>query len=165
MKWRVLYCNNLKKEYNLNRNSGGKSMNQNEELIKSWIRFSSIIKNNRIIEHYNYNEAILLNLAYEAYQQNKGVYLKDILSFTKMLKSLANRTINQLVLQGFVFRKKDTFSKRQIIYFNPDKEQEYLVMHQFILNKVQGIINILGEEDTNHFIRIVQKLDTYSDNL
>ncbi|MDE5715247.1 MAG: hypothetical protein K2I42_03850 [Anaeroplasmataceae bacterium] len=140
-------------------------MDRNEEIIKSWIRLSSIIKNNRIIEHYNYNEAIILNLVYEAYQQQKGVYLKDILHFTKMLKSLANRTINQLVEQDFVYRKKDEFSTKQIIFFNKNKEKEYLLMHQFILNKVQDIVSVLGDDDTDSFIRIVKKLNAYSEKL
>ena len=53
-------------------------MDKKEELIKSWIRLTAMIRNNRITK--NYNEAIILNLVYEAYQRNEGIYLQDILS-------------------------------------------------------------------------------------
>lgn len=133
-------------------------MNKNEEVIKSWIRLTSIIRNNRIIKNYNYNEAIILNLVYEAYQKQEGVYLQDILSFTHMLKSLANRTINQLVTAGFVYRQKENGSNRQILYFVAAKEQEYLSMHEEILKKVESIAEIVGEEDLEIFISIVKRL-------
>ncbi len=131
-------------------------MDKKEELIKSWIRLTAMIRNNRITK--NYNEAIILNLAYEAYQRNEGIYLQDILSFTHMLKSLANRTINQLVAAGFVYRKKAPGSNRQIIYFAAEKEEAYLSMHQEILKKVEAITQIVGEQDLETFISIVKRL-------
>lgn len=133
-------------------------MDTSEEVITAWISLTSIIKNNRIMKEYGYNESITLNLVYQAYKKGEDIYLQEIIRKTKMLKSLTNRTINRLIEKGFVYRKKDANSNRQMICFVPAKENDYLVMHKSTLNKVNKILEILGEKDALDFIRISQKI-------
>ncbi len=127
-----------------------------EKLIDVWIELTAKIKNNRITKSISYNEAVILNLVYNSYLKESGVYIQEILKKTKMLKSLCNRTLNQLLAKDFIYRRN--IKNQGIIYFNPVKEQEYLRIHQETLNYIAPIIDILGENDTREFIRIISKL-------
>lgn len=127
-----------------------------EELIRNWIELTAIIKNNRIIKSISYNEAIILNYAYEAFLQEKGLFMQEILKKTKMLKSLCNRTLNQLIEKKFL--RKSVVKNQVIVYFNEDKVEDYLKIHQETFSSLQPIFEVLDTEDQMDFIRISEKL-------
>ena len=87
-----------------------------EQLITAWVRLTGIFKNTRITKGMVYNEAIVMLVAYNRYREDgKGlVSFKEIVSETRMLKSLVNRTIDSLVAKGYLTRcegkdKRTTF--------------------------------------------------------
>lgn len=123
-----------------------------EDLIQAWIKSTSSIKNNRIFSEISYNEAIILNLCYNAYLERKGIYTKEIIQTTKMLKSLVNRTLNYLRAKNFIYTT--TEKKQVIVYFNPQMEESYKKIHEHTIDYVLPIINKLGEENIKEFIRI-----------
>lgn len=127
-----------------------------ERLIETWIELTSLIKNNRITKTISYNEAVVLNLVYKAYLKNEGIYIQEILRITKMLKSLCNRTLNELISKGFIIKKM--VKNQGLLFFNSLKEKDYLKIHQETLNYIAPIIKVFGQEDTEEFIRIVSKI-------
>ncbi|MDE5565573.1 MAG: hypothetical protein K2I77_01180 [Anaeroplasmataceae bacterium] len=127
-----------------------------EELIRNWIELTALIKNNRIIKSISYNEAIILNYAYEAFLQEKGLYMQEILKKTKMLKSLCNRTLNQLIEKKFL--SKSVVKNQVVVYFNEDKVEDYIKIHQETFSSLQPIFEVLDTEDQMDFIRISEKL-------
>lgn len=127
-----------------------------EELIQTWIELTGLIKNNRIMKSISYNEGIILNYTYKAYLNNGGIYIQEILKRTRMLKSLCNRTINQLLEKGFIYRKQE---KNQLqIFFCPEKEEEYLRIHRETMEYIQPILDIWGVDETETFIKSIRKL-------
>lgn len=128
-----------------------------EKLIKAWIKITSIIKNNRIFEDISYNEAIILNLVYEKFENKEGLYVQDIIKHTKMLKSLVNRTLNSLLEKGFISKVQD---KNQVqVYFNEAMQADYLKIHKHTLAYIHPIIAKIGVEDIQAFIRIADKIE------
>ena len=131
-------------------------------LLKAWVKLSSILKNSRITKGLMYNEATIMLLLYDRYlQDGMGmISIKEITAETKMLKSLVNRTINALEKKGLLERCEGSGDKR-VIYVKciQEKLPVFLEVHNSSLQLAQGIIGIIGPEDAETFIRIVQKLE------
>lgn len=131
------------------------------ELILAWVKLSGIIKNNRVTTTLKYNEAIIMLTVYNEFLKD-GVGLtsvQDIIKETGMLKSLANRTLGELEGRGLITYKKGTIDKRtKFVKLVKEKLDVFLAVHNASLGVSQNIIDIIGEDDAETFIRIVQKL-------
>ncbi|MBO5743892.1 MAG: MarR family transcriptional regulator [Clostridia bacterium] len=139
-----------------------------ETLIKSWVKLSAMVKNSRITKGLVYNEAIIMLLIYERYQKDgEGVIsIKEITKETNMLKSLVNRTINSLEQKGFIERCEKSGDKRMVyVKCIADRLETFLIIHKGSIDIATQIIDIIGDEDTNAFIRIVNKLEKAGYNL
>ena len=135
---------------------------QAENLLQAWISLCGIIKNSRITKGLLYNEAIVMNILYNEYSKNAegAVSIKFITQKTKMLKSLVNRTVNSLEKKGFIERCVLPGDKRMgYVRCVREKTGNYLKVHSESLNHAQNIIDIIGEEDAETFIRLVKKIE------
>ncbi len=132
------------------------------KLLIAWVKLSGMIKNNRITKELQYNEATVMLLLYRSYMKDgEGlISVKEIISETGMLKSLANRTINSLEAKGLVTKCQGKKDKRTILLkCVTERLDTFLEVHNSSLDVAKGIVDIIGEEDTEHFIRIVNKID------
>ena len=129
-----------------------------ERIITAWVKLTGVLKNTRITQGMIYNEAIVMNLVYSRYQEDgEGlVSFKEIVKRTQMLKSLVNRTIDSLVRQGYL-EKIDGADKRTT-YVRAKNFDDYLTEHEKTLTLVRGIIDTIGEEDAEAFIRLADKI-------
>lgn len=129
-----------------------------ERVISAWVRMTGILKNTRITQNMIYNEAIVMNMVYRRYQEDgEGlVSFKEIVSETRMLKSLVNRTIDSLVGKGCLERidgkdKRTTFVRAANL-------EAYMKEHAKTLSLVRGIVEVVGAEDAEAFVRIADKI-------
>ncbi len=142
---------------------------QEEKLLQAWVTLSGIIKNSRITKGLQYNEAIVMNVIYNRYTEDgEGrVSIKEITAKTRMLKSLVNRTVNSLIKKGFVQRCEAEGDKR-VVYVKcvQEKMDTFLKVHGGSVKIANSIIEIIGDEDTQAFIRLVEKIEKsgYSPN-
>jgi len=135
-----------------------------EELINAWVTLSGIIKNCRITKGLVYNEAIVMMLLYYRYKADgKGIVsIKEITSETKMLKSLVNRTVNSLEKKGFLERcNTENVSDKRMVYVRCVEStlDKYLAIHDGSLEIANIIMETIGPEDTEAFIRIAKKIE------
>lgn len=134
---------------------------QKLRLLQAWVRLSATLKSSRITKGLQYNESIVMLLLYERYTADGVgmVSMKEIASETKMLKSLVNRTINSLEEKGLVARC-DSGSDKRVIYVRciHEKLDTFMEVHNSSLEIAQKIISIIGPEDADAFIRIVDKI-------
>ncbi len=134
---------------------------QKLQLLQAWVRLSAILKSSRITNGLQYNESIVMLLLYERYAADGigMVSMKEIASRTNMLKSLVNRTINSLEGKGLVARCNGETDKR-VIYVRciHEKLDVFMDVHNSSLEIAQKIIDIIGAEDADAFIRIVDKI-------
>jgi len=139
-------------------------ISRTEALIKAWVKLSGMIKNTRITKGLVYNEAIIMMLIYERYQKDgKGIIsIKELTQETKMLKSLVNRTVNSLEKKGFLERcnLEDASDKRMVYVKCVEQElDKYLIIHNGSLELAKSIIETIGNEDADTFIRLVKKIE------
>ncbi len=118
-----------------------------EQLITAWVRLTGIFKNTRITKGMVYNEAIVMLVAYNRYREDgRGlVSFKEIVSETRMLKSLVNRTIDSLVAKGYLTRCE-----------GKDKRTT------FIRELARNMMQIIGTEDAEAFVRISDKIAAHT---
>ena len=130
----------------------------NEKLILAWVKLTGVLKNTRITQGMIYNEASVMLIVYHRYlQDGEGlVSFKELVKATHMLKSLVNRTIDSLVNKGYL-EKSDGQDKRTT-FVRPRNLEEYLKVHDKTLELVQSIVDLIGEEDAEAFIRVSEKI-------
>lgn len=126
-------------------------------LIQAWVQLSGMLKNSRFTKELPYNEAIVMLQLYEA--GNRSVSMKEITAQTHMLKSQVNRTINSLEEKGLLERCEGE-GDRRVGYVRAVKEgmEIFLQVHASSMEIAKDISTIIGPEDTDHFIRIADKL-------
>ncbi|MBQ2696997.1 MAG: MarR family transcriptional regulator [Clostridia bacterium] len=133
-----------------------------EQLLRAWVKLTGMVKNSRITKGLAYNEAIVMLLLYNRYQEDGVgmISMKEIAEETKMLKSLVNRTINTLEEKGLLERCTSQDDKR-VIFVRCIKEKldTFLSVHNSSLALSQKMIDIIGEEDAEAFVRITQKIE------
>ena len=129
----------------------------NLALIQAWVRLCGMLKKSRFSAALPYNESIVMLQLYQAGE--KPISIKEIINQTRMLKSQVNRTINALETKGLLERCPG-FGDRRIGYVRIVKEKmEQVLQVQTSFSEIgQNISNIIGPDDTAHFIRIVNKL-------
>lgn len=132
-----------------------------EDVIASWVRLTGILKNTRLTQGMIYNEAIVMLIVNRKYEED-GVGLvsfKEIVNETKMLKSLVNRTIDSLVRKELLMRCDGELDRRTtFVRPIPEHLGEYLNVHKRTLALVKNIIDIIGKEDAETFVRLTDKL-------
>lgn len=125
-------------------------------LIRSWVRLSGILKNSRFTKGLPYNEAIVMLQLFEA---DAPISIREITNHTRMLKSQVNRTLNALEAKGLIERCEGE-GDRRVGYVRAVKERldVFLQVHASSMEIAKNISSIIGQEDTDAFIRIVDKL-------
>lgn len=132
--------------------------NLEEALITAWVGLTGVLKNNRMTQGLNYNEAIVMNIAYHHYQQGKDTSFKTIVQTTKMLKSLVNRTIDSLVRKNLLERSDGEDKRTTFVRPVTENLKIFLKVHEQSLALAHAAVEIIGEEDAKAFVRIAQKI-------
>ena len=130
-----------------------------ERLITAWVRLTGIFKNTRITKGMVYNEAIVMLVAYNRYREDGDglVSFKEIVSETRMLKSLVNRTIDSLVAKGYLARCEGKDKRTTFIRIVPENIGGFLEVHAHSLELARNMMQIIGTEDAEAFVRISDK--------
>ncbi len=135
---------------------------QPEQLLEAWVKLSSIIKNTRMIKELPYNEATVMRLLYNRFREDGDglVSLKEITAKTQMLKSQVNRTVNSLENKGLLERC-EAGGDRRVVFVRcvPENLKSYIAVHNHSLSTAQKILNIIGENDAQAFVRLVGKIE------
>ena len=135
------------------------SENLDEEIITAWVGLTSALKNSRITQGLNYNEAVVMNIAYHHYMNNGELTsFKSITQKTKMLKSLVNRTIDSLVQQDLLERFEGEDKRTTFVRPVQKNIDVFLRVHEQSLELARSLLQIIGEEDARRFINIAKRI-------
>jgi hypothetical protein len=134
-----------------------------EELLQAWIKLSTTIKGNRVLEDLSLNEMIIFNILLENEKKSKDFSFSDLLKQTKMLKSQLNHVLNKMQEEHYLisYAKDD---KRKIYYrINQDGLANYELEHQKIIKILSKSISQMGEEKTKQLVDLLnQYVDLFS---
>lgn len=131
-----------------------------EELVTAWVRLTAVLKNTRMTQGMIYNEAIVMMIAYNQYRKD-GVGLvsfKDLVTETKMLKSLVNRTIDSLVAKNYLVRQEGEDRRTTYVKPVPENLEEFLRVHESSKTLAHDIVDLIGREDAEAFVRLAAKI-------
>ena len=128
-----------------------------ERLLSAWIGINGFFKDSRMTQELTYNEAVVMKLVYDQYRADGvgRVPLRSILKRTNMLKSLANRTIDSLCAQGYLVKERS--GRALSLRLAPQRLADFLAVHQRPLALAQAVIDAIGPEDADRFVRICEK--------
>lgn len=135
--------------------------NIQNSLIGSWVKLSGIIKNSRITTGLKYNEAIVMLSIYSRYLADGEGFtsVQDIIKETGMLKSQVNRTLGELEKQGLItFTKGKKDRRTKFVKCVKEKLDIFLTVHNSSVKVAEKIVDIIGKDDAETFVRIVTKL-------
>ena len=129
-----------------------------ERLLSAWIGINGFFKDSRMTRELTYNEAVVMKLVYDQYRADGVgcVPVQSILKRTNMLKSLANRTIDSLCAQGYVVKERN--GRALSLRFVTQRLPDFLAVHQRPLALAQAVIDTIGPEDTERFVRICERV-------
>lgn len=131
-----------------------------EQLLSAWIDINGFFKDSRMTKALTYNEAIVMKLAFDQYRSDGigQISVQTILKQTRMLKSLANRTINSLCEQGYLAKERNQDDARELsVRLIPERLNDFLAVHEQSLHLAQAVIDAIGVADTEEFVRICRK--------
>lgn len=132
-----------------------------ERMLGAWIEVNGMLKDSRITRDLTYNEAIVMKLVYDQYRcDGTGrVAVGRIAREANMLKSLVNRTVGALCGRGYLLRERGERDGRTV-FVRPveDRLEDFLAVHRRSLALVQQIIDVVGREDAESFVRMAEKL-------
>ncbi len=87
--------------------------------------------------------------------------VRDIIKETGMLKSQANRTLGELEKQGLITFTQGIKDRRtKFVKCVKEKLDVFLAVHNSSVRVAENIIGIIGKDDTETFIQIVEKLSS-----
>ena len=137
---------------------------QAKNLLDAWVKLSGLLKNTRITKGLMYNEATVMLILYKKYTEDgEGIVsVRDIVFQTNMLKSLVTRTVTDLEKKGLLERcEADDSPDKRIRYVRCVKEKLdiFLEVHESSLALSEKILNVIGKEDAQAFVRIVKKIE------
>ncbi len=132
----------------------------NEDLLNAWVGMTSMFKNTRLTKELTYNEATVLLFAWNRYQAGEPtISVKELLSKTKMQKSLLNRTLDMLEKKHLITKSRsDDDARLVMVALQPDHLDVFQAVHERSLEIIDWVITVIGEEDAESFIRIYSKL-------
>lgn len=137
----------------------------NEQLLDVWLHLSVVINNERVVSDVPYNESLICNILYRNQLQDPGHLLTatDLCDATRMLKSQMNRTLNSMEEKGFISRERSRTDKRLVyVHLNREHTKLYEQQHSQILNKLDTLIERIGEEKTQQTISLLEEIATIS---
>lgn len=132
-----------------------------ERMLGAWIEVNGMLKDSRITRDLTYNEAVVMKLVYDKYRADGAgrVAVGRIARETNMLKSLVNRTVGALCDRGYLLRERGERDGRTV-FVRPveDRLEDFLAVHRRSLALVRQIIDVVGREDAESFVRMAEKL-------
>lgn len=129
-----------------------------EQVLRAWVALNGTLKDSQMTKGLTYNEAIVMLLILEQYRKD-GIgrtSVQYLLKSTNFLKSLMNRTINALCSQGYL--QKERVGRQLFVSPLPQRLPDFLAVHNHSLSLARQVIDAIGQEDAQNFVRICEKL-------
>lgn len=116
-----------------------------ENLLDSYLRFTTAISNERVVSELPYNEALICNLLYR--NENRPLTARDLCEETQMQKSQMARTLNEMEEKGLILRRRSQTDRRQVLVeLNREGAEAFFRQHTRTLEIVRAMEEKLTPE-------------------
>jgi len=152
-----------------------------EQLLETWLSFTSVVRNERIVKGFTFREILILHIlanqdtcktsasksdtcktsAAKSAQKNIPdgyITATDIVNQTSMLKPQVNKILDSLESRKLIKRQRSDKDKRYVfISLTPYGRRQYLHEHKNIIDLIEQLISSLGE---NNARKLISNLDS-----
>lgn len=135
----------------------------NEELLSAWLRLSSVIDNQRLVQGISFNEALVCNLLVQATRRGEVLTARDLCGQTRILKSQMNAILLSLEERGVIERCQSQQDRRKLeLRLRPQGMERYIASHTSILAMIDQLIAGMGEDSIHQLIPLLHQVaDTF----
>ncbi len=132
----------------------------NEQLLDAWIKINGTLKDTKTCKDLPYNQAIIMKFLYDQYKIDGigKVSFQTLIEKTNFVKSLVNRTIDQLCENNFVIRIKE--GRKAYVQLVSENLDAFLKTHENSLRICDEIIARIGIDDAETLIRVFNEVFT-----
>lgn len=139
-------------------------MDKLESLVNSWVRFSLVLRNEKLVSTLTYNETVICGMINK---NGNEMQFKNLSKIMNMSKSLLTRSLNDLEKRGIVVKyNKDENHKNIYISLTPNGRETYLKEHEhalMIAKKIEAISEGKIDIVIDTFNRISDSIDIILD--
>ena len=139
--------------------SSQSSQHLQEELLQSWIDMSLMIRGNRLVSGFSFNEIVICRILHMQRQQGgPAVTATELCSRMQLLKSQVNKILTSLEAAGIIERVRSEQDKRKIeIRLCEHAVPAYEREHKRILQMMDHISCRLGAEQCAMLAHLLQE--------
>ncbi len=140
-------------------------LSKEDEFLRSWLKISSTVSNERIVSGMLFKEAQVCNIIYyqDLLKPDKLLSATDLCQATHMHKTLMNRTLKTLEEKEIIEKNHDEKDKRRVIVKKGKKFDEFIEVHHETMEFVKKISEELGAEElikaTDSFEKVANVVD------
>ncbi len=130
----------------------------NEAMLNAWLRLSTALSNERIVQNMPYKEALICNILDQSGKEHP-LTATELCARTRMLKSQMNRTLNDMEERGLIVRERCKEDKRKaFVRLNPAHLDTFRKEHRKNLRLVDTILAHYGREKAETMMREMNAL-------
>lgn len=133
-------------------------MNDQEELLQSWINMEFAIRGNRVLSELSFNEVVVCHSLLRAQKKGNWMTAAELCDEMQLLKSQMNRLLGDMEQRGLISRTRSDFDRRKIDVQLCEKGLElYQKEHSRILEILTELSEEMGEERLGELAALMNK--------
>lgn len=116
-----------------------------ENLLSAWLRLSTGVRNDRLVQSMSFNEICICNILYRSGKNE--ITASDICDKTGMLKSQVNKVLTDMESSGMISRISSKEDKRKtLLMLTKQGEAKYLKEHENVMLIFSSLEKSMGAE-------------------
>jgi len=118
-----------------------------EDLLQAWINMSVMIRGNRMVSNFSFNEIVVCRILFSRLSDGEPVTASELCQRMQLLKSQINKILTSMESRGYVERRRSETDKRKIeIHLTESAIAVYEQEHERILSIIRHVEESLGDE-------------------
>ncbi len=146
--------------------SGNKPSVLSEELLTTWLTFTSAVRNERIVKGFTFREILILHILCSEDSLSDSITATDIVNKTGMLKPQVNKLLDSLESRRLITRRRSDADKRYVLISpTASGRKQYLTEHRNIIALLDELTGELGTQHTRELIENMNSVSIIMDRL
>lgn len=140
--------------------NGYSSFAAQEELLQAWIDMSLLVRGNRLVTGFSFNEIVICRILYLRMQEGGDpVTATELCTRMSLLKSQINKLLTSMESNGWIERVRSESDRRRIEIRLCEKGlQDYQKEHERILRIATHVHKRLGTQKSQELSRLMNEM-------
>lgn len=137
-----------------------------QRLLETFSRFRRLGWRQTPLEGVTHSEIIMLNIIQRVTAETgKGMRASEISTFLNVAPPTVTQQLNNLETRNYITREIDKDDRRVIrVNLTPESRAIIEKAQRDFISSITGLVEHLGEEDSNHLAELMNKVYDYFEN-